>query len=87
MIKIKQYFSNWDFFRFFRLGLGIFFAFLYVGQGETLYLGISVFLLVQTVMNIGCGCTTNNCSVSTNNPTEKKTDYQINELNRTKNDV
>lgn len=85
MKRIKNYFANWDAARYLRLVLGIIFGFAYAFDGQVIYLMFSVFLLVQAVMNIGCGCSTVNCSTNVNS--KKETTYQIEKLNTNKNDV
>ena len=85
MKVFKQLFSNWSPSRYLRLVLGIGIGLIYVFDGQGIYLLFSVFLLVQAVMNIGCGCASSNCA--TDVPEEKKTSYHFEKLNKTNNDV
>lgn len=72
--------KNWDASRLMRLVLGIVLAIAYVAEGQGIYLGLSIFLLVQAIMNIGCGCAGSNCQTG-NSMSTKSTDYEIHELN------
>ncbi|HWS59723.1 MAG TPA: hypothetical protein VN182_02205 [Flavobacterium sp.] len=55
-------FSNWDFMRFLRLGLGIYIAIQAI-ETQSILSGIfSGFFIFQAVTNTGC-CGSNNCAV------------------------
>lgn len=85
MKRIKTYFAAWDATRYMKLVLGLIFGLGYAFEGHGIYLMFSVFLLVQAVMNIGCGCTTGNCSTNLNS--KQETSYKIEKLNTDKKDV
>lgn len=84
MKQIKNYFASWDTVRCVKLGLGLILTLIYAFEGLGIYLIFSVFLIVQAVMNFGCGCCVGNCG--TNVDSKQNTLYQIEELN-TKKDV
>ncbi len=54
MNSIKKYFSQWDFTRYFKLGLGVVMIIGYFSTNENLYLIGAVFLSIQAILNIGC---------------------------------
>lgn len=76
MNRIKQIFSNWDISRYFRLALGVISGLAYISDGQGLYLLFSVFFLVQAVMNIGCGCTSNSCATNLKEAKGNHTDVE-----------
>lgn len=62
MNKIKNYFSTWDFTRYFRLALGLLMLIGYASTNESLYLFGAIFLSTQAILNFGCpggACATN----------------------------
>jgi hypothetical protein len=71
LVKIKDYFSNWDFARYFRLALSVAMLVGYFSAGEGIYLAGSAILLIQAVFNMGCfgGA----CATPTNTKSEQKT--------------
>ncbi len=79
MKRIKNYFAAWDVLRCVKLGLGLILTLLYAFEGLGIYLIFSVFLIVQAVMNIGCGCCAGSCSTNINS--KQETPYKIEELN------
>ena len=83
MRKIKRYFSTWNTARYLRLILGIIFGLAYVFDGQGFYLLLTVFFLVQAVMNIGFGCASGNCTTDN----KKETEFQFEKLNTNKDDV
>lgn len=85
MSRIKQYFSVWDSARYLRLILGIIFGTAYAFDGQSFYLLLGTFFLVQAVMNIGCGCGTANCT--TEFKKEKESALQIEKLKINNKDV
>ncbi len=80
MKRLKDFFKKWDISRYLRLIIGLVLGMAYLAEGETLYLGISVFFLVQAVMNIGCGT---NCATGVTQ--EKTTSYNIEKYNKNNN--
>ncbi len=54
MNKIKKYFSQWDFTRYFRLGLGLVMLIGYLSTNENIYLVGALFLSAQAFFNFGC---------------------------------
>lgn len=85
MKRIKNYFANWDAARYLRLALGIIFGLAYAFDGQVVYMMFSVFLLVQAVMNIGCGCSTGNCATDVKK--DKEASFQFEKLNTNKKNV
>jgi len=63
MKKIKQYFSNWNYFRFLNLVIGVISISAYISTKENIYLVAGLFLSIKSVLNISCpggSCTVNN---------------------------
>ncbi len=86
MKLLKGLFTNWNSSRLLRLVLGIIFMIAYIVDGQGLFMLLSVFMLVQAVMNIGCGCVANNCDTTLKSPETSK--YQFEELESDKkNDI
>ncbi len=85
MKRIKNYFATWDTMRIVKLVLGLILTLLYAFEGLDIYLIFSVFLIVQAVLNFGCGCSTGNCSTNVNS--KQETSYKIDKLNTDKKDV
>ena len=79
MKKLKQYFGKWSASRLLRLALGVIFALAYIFEGQAFYLLFAIFLLVQAVMNVGCGCATSNCETASSET--KTTNYDFEKLN------
>jgi len=76
MERIKKYFQQWDFARYFKLGLAVLLAFAYLFGRENFYLVGSVFFFVQALFNVGCGCSQGSCSTKPKDPTAQTT-YKI----------
>ncbi len=77
--------KKWDSNRLLKLVLGLLLGGAYVFSGEVFYLGFSIFLLVQAVLNFGCSaCANNNCT--TDVKSENKNQYGIKKLDIYKND-
>lgn len=61
MKKLKSYFAQWDFTRYFRLIMGLLLLVGFFSTKENMYLVASLFLTAQAVLNFGCpggACTT-----------------------------
>jgi len=58
-------FSNWYAMRWIRLGLAIFFlvAYFTIQEGDHVALFASIFFGVQALLNVGCCCNGNSCSL------------------------
>ena len=54
MNYIKKYFKDWDFTRYFRLGLGLVMRIGYLSTNENIYLVGALFLSAQAIFNFGC---------------------------------
>ncbi len=80
MSKLKAYFRKWDSSRVLRLIIGLILTIAYLAEGETLYMGLAIFFLVQAIMNIGCGS-----SCATGSSQEKTTTYKFNKLDKDNN--
>lgn len=59
---MQRIFSGWNFMRFLRLGIGIYFAVQTVATLEMFSGFIAVFFLYQAISNTGC-CGTSGCAV------------------------
>lgn len=79
MKKLREYFGKWNASRLLRLVLGVIFALAYIFEGQAFYLLLAIFLLVQAVMNVGCGCATSNCETASSET--KTTNYDFEKLN------
>lgn len=71
MILDKILYSNWNFMRLLRLGLGIFIGIQAIQNKDILAGFISAFFLFQAITNTGC-CGVANCSI----PEKKKSNNQ-----------
>lgn len=85
MKLLKILFSNWTPARFLRLALGVIAGIVYAFDGQGIYLLFSVFLLVQAVLNMCCGCAADNCTADVKKG--KKTSFDFEKLNTIKKDV
>ncbi|MBP1637634.1 MAG: hypothetical protein H6Q18_423 [Bacteroidetes bacterium] len=78
MKQIKAYFASWDLGRWFKLILAITLGVAYIFGSGTIFLFGSLFLAVQAILNIGCGCATGNCSTAAKKD-ENKVSYKFEE--------
>ena len=76
MERIKQYFKEWDFARYFKLGIAVLLALAYLFGRETFYLAGSIFFFVQALLNVGCGCSQGTCRTKSKEKITK-TAYEI----------
>jgi hypothetical protein len=71
-------FSNWDFMRCLRLGIGSYFMYVAITSGESVLGFLSAFFIIQALTNTGCGV--NGCAPRKNTYAKTESeelDYEI----------
>ncbi len=84
-MQLKKYFQNWNSNRTLKLVIGLLLGIAYIISGKAFYLGLSIFLLVQAILNFSCNsCAGGNCTTNIKN--NNKNPYDINKVDINKND-